>query len=290
MPCPNVVCAELSARFASHGFASRDHCSCDPFRSLAFGTISHTDQRRLAAAWFAMADTRWDSPTRIAELDIGETWSRISTRRAWFPPTDNRPESSATDEDTITQLRAIANHLGGAIRLPPVPTRPRRSPPALTAQQERALNERRSEVDDLVDGLGLGVDAGIRYPVAVLRLLGYPTKMSCAGHCQRARLVGPWVMFQAPASTRNNLDRLLTEFAAERGSRDSTLVIRIFTRDIFQVQALGHGLLPALDGEEARPRITRYRAEFTHFADWLLSTSDSSAECPHYTSEYATPV
>lgn len=34
----------------------------------------------------------------------------------------------------------------------------------------------------LVDGLGLGIDKGIRRSVAILRMLGFDTSMSCEGH------------------------------------------------------------------------------------------------------------
>ena len=63
------------------------------------------------------------------------------------------------------------------------------------------------EVDALRNPNGTPVDAGIRETVAILQLLGIPTRSSCEGHPDRG-FSAPWVVLRG--------DRIV-EFLAEHG-------------------------------------------------------------------------
>lgn len=63
----------------------------------------------------------------------------------------------------------------------------------LTKKQQWQNMEK--EVASWVDGLGLGIDPGIKNTVIVLNLLGFKTSASCEGHMDRA-LAYPWVDFE----------------------------------------------------------------------------------------------
>ncbi len=51
------------------------------------------------------------------------------------------------------------------------------------------------EIDSITDGLGLGIDPGIKTTVIVLNLLGFKTSQSCEGHIGRG-LPYPWIDFE----------------------------------------------------------------------------------------------
>lgn len=55
----------------------------------------------------------------------------------------------------------------------------------------------KKEVLRIVDGLGMGIDAGIRGTVVALRANGFPTCASCEGHVDWG-IACPWVDIQAP--------------------------------------------------------------------------------------------
>ena len=78
--------------------------------------------------------------------------------------------------------------------------------------QSRLWQEELTLVRGLRDALGMKVDPGIEEAVAALRLLGFQTTMSCAGHVDRATTGGPYIMFKSESahamyiSTREELD------------------------------------------------------------------------------------
>lgn len=62
----------------------------------------------------------------------------------------------------------------------------------LFEEKERAWKQQEQEVNQLVDGLGKRIDAGIKEGVIALRVLGFHTAASCEGHIGRG-LPGPWI-------------------------------------------------------------------------------------------------
>lgn len=54
----------------------------------------------------------------------------------------------------------------------------------------------RKEVDEIVDGLGFGIDEGIKDSVVAFMVNGFPTNASCEGHADRALPV-PWIQIKA---------------------------------------------------------------------------------------------
>ena len=53
------------------------------------------------------------------------------------------------------------------------------------------------EVDQFRDGMGKGVDPGIRETVAVLQLLSINTTASCEGHLDHG-IAAPWIDIESP--------------------------------------------------------------------------------------------
>jgi len=61
------------------------------------------------------------------------------------------------------------------------------------------------EIDSITDGLGLGIDPGIKKTVVVLNLLGFKTSQSCEGHIGRG-LPYPWIDFETENQEIANLN------------------------------------------------------------------------------------
>jgi hypothetical protein len=66
---------------------------------------------------------------------------------------------------------------------------------------ERAWQETLTAVDKITDGLGKGVDKGIRETVAILQLHGFNTTGSCEGHTDWG-LPYPWIEITATEPTQ----------------------------------------------------------------------------------------
>jgi hypothetical protein len=69
----------------------------------------------------------------------------------------------------------------------------------MTTEQQQIWHKATEDVRQLTDGLGVPVDVDIVHTVAILRLMGFHTTMSCAGHLDRFT-GGPYVMFSSPAA------------------------------------------------------------------------------------------
>lgn len=85
----------------------------------------------------------------------------------------------------------------------------------MTEGQQRQWHEALALTRQLKDGLGMPVDEGIVETVAILRLLGFTTTGSCAGHLERVT-GGPYVTFESPeaiglAAEARSLGKLATE-------------------------------------------------------------------------------
>jgi hypothetical protein len=79
-----------------------------------------------------------------------------------------------------------------------------------TEYPERVNIELKS-LDRIRDGLNLGIDKNIRLLVAVLRILGFHTTGSCAGHLERPRTKGPWVDIESPEAATEVNTKLKTK-------------------------------------------------------------------------------
>jgi hypothetical protein len=51
-------------------------------------------------------------------------------------------------------------------------------------QKDSLWSETRAELDELADGLGLPIDAGVKEAVTAFRVNGFPTGQSCEGHVE----------------------------------------------------------------------------------------------------------
>jgi len=72
---------------------------------------------------------------------------------------------------------------------------------AAESEQEMIWNDKRKEVDRIVDGLGLGIDEGIKETVTALRVYGLNTQQSCEGHMRgEGRRIAslPWITICVP--------------------------------------------------------------------------------------------
>src|SRR5579862_3856182 len=78
---------------------------------------------------------------------------------------------------------------------------------SVAAEKQVAWEAKRREIDQLIDGLGLGIDEGIKETVVAFNMLGLNTSGSCEGHLDHG-LTTPWVDIEAPG-------RPETEFIGE---------------------------------------------------------------------------
>lgn len=84
--------------------------------------------------------------------------------------------------------------------LPPQP--PDLLPPSTKEQRESNWRAMSDYVNTLTDGLGLGIDEGIKEPVVGLNLLGVNTRQSCEGHVDTGHgIAAPWIDIKAKPTT-----------------------------------------------------------------------------------------
>jgi hypothetical protein len=69
-----------------------------------------------------------------------------------------------------------------------------------------------SEMDHLQDGLGTGLDQGIKETVAVLQLLGVHTRASCEGHIDHG-IAAPWIDVESPNPVLADFRRFSIKFS-----------------------------------------------------------------------------
>jgi hypothetical protein len=75
---------------------------------------------------------------------------------------------------------------------------------AQSSDKIKCLQKMETEVDSWCDGLGLGIDPGIKKMIIVLNLLHFKTEQSCEGHINRGRAY-PWVRIIFKDSKLSNL-------------------------------------------------------------------------------------
>jgi len=88
--------------------------------------------------------------------------------------------------------------------------------------KQEAWNAKATEVDKWGDGLGLGIDVGIKETVIVLNLLGFKTAASCQGHMDRG-VPAPWIDFDLEDSEMNGMQKEFTTFLKELQKKESEL-------------------------------------------------------------------
>lgn len=74
------------------------------------------------------------------------------------------------------------------------------------------------EVDSWVDGLGLGIDEGIKHAVVVFNLAGFPTYGSCEGHLDWGCHY-PWIDFECNRFEFARLNKYLFDFNQNRKAK-----------------------------------------------------------------------
>jgi hypothetical protein len=144
--------------------------------------------------------------------------------------------------------------------------------------RQKRWKETERKVRRLADGLGLGIDPGIRQMVITLICLGFKTSASCEGHARYHGLPYPWVDIEVTNKNARRvflrLMKLLEEFYDERdGARDAHLVLRPGKTSV-RLQGVGGDILQKLPRElltySVRSRLgIRYRKEMNDFQKFL---------------------
>jgi hypothetical protein len=81
---------------------------------------------------------------------------------------------------------------------------------------EQRFESALAKLDDVADGRGMGIDAGIREPVAALLALGHGTSQSCEGHLAEKTPNGEWKTW---ATGGPYIDVFQIDLAASRDER-----------------------------------------------------------------------
>lgn len=135
-------------------------------------------------------------------------------------------------------------------------------------QEERAarLRDVRAGLEDVADGLGKGLDAGIVESVAALNAVGFETSGSCEGHAGWG-LPYPWVDVQASGEPehRTAWDRrrwqvALEELAARRGVEDLETLRHGHFDDLAPILRRLGKELPEPENEPDLPEWVEWRA------------------------------
>lgn len=140
------------------------------------------------------------------------------------------------------------------------------------------LQEVQQEVDELVDGLGRPIDAGIKKIVSVLRLIGFHTTASCEGHMDRG-LPYPWVQIN------NNVEFSLRDTAEQQAMQ--ALLSEYFQDrfwDIMYAAPMGiYGgfrlmSYPLITEDGVKDSAIRifHLYQMNQFADWLMEKYEHS--------------
>jgi hypothetical protein len=168
--------------------------------------------------------------------------------------------------------------------------------PQLKPQKVSAWEESRLTVEQITDGLGKGVDPGIKETVVALMVYGFPTTGSCEGHLEWG-LPYPWVEIGEPEPAdrqtneqhkrewvRANLrqqQRLLDLLAAFYRYRDTPfdaqLTLASSGFDEFRMQSLGANVARILEPGEQRRKLAFYQHEMAEFTTFLHERWDRSA-------------
>ncbi|MFF5363170.1 hypothetical protein ACFY4I_27890 [Streptomyces scabiei] len=167
----------------------------------------------------------------------------------------------------------------------------------MTREHKKIWDAEKRKVRRLVDGVGMPVDRHIVETVAILRLMGFKTHMSCGGHVDRAR--GPWVSFRPrqadtysskahgeddSAKTRRYW-RLVEKYNAREMQRllpylvrfyenrqvpyERQLIVQGFGRLRYDLTTLDKDLIRLVDKTQRRAHLDRQRQEFRDFTEFL---------------------
>jgi hypothetical protein len=170
----------------------------------------------------------------------------------------------------------------------------------MTREQQKIWEQEKYRVRRITDGVGMPVDRQIVETVAILRLLGIHTHMSCGGHT--ARCIGPWVSFRSPRAASYQAQayeaekegdherarrawRLVERYNAQQLHRLVQLLARFYEgRDVPHEQRLvAHGfgrlrydlscqsrdLLRVTPRDQRRGLLDQQRQEFRVFTEYL---------------------
>lgn len=163
------------------------------------------------------------------------------------------------------------------------------------SEREILWERKQEEVDKIVDGLGQGVDDGIKESVVAFVVHNFPTAASCQGHIaedgtEKRGEPYPWVDVCAPepkgwekskkkkeqwvaenSKQRQKMEELLKEFYKDRqNTNDARLSfenIGIFGR--FRIKSSGGESIKSLNLEQQRQLQEIYRKEMNDFAEFL---------------------
>lgn len=99
---------------------------------------------------------------------------------------------------------AVSNstHAGIALQSLPAPGSEKKAHSVNTTireERERQWCAKEKEIEVLTDGLGMGLDKGVKDTVVALQLNGFNTSQSCEGHIGRG-CGSPWVDIEAPGA------------------------------------------------------------------------------------------
>lgn len=86
---------------------------------------------------------------------------------------------------------------------------PQNNAEQISAEKQAALDKIKKEVEGMKDGLGLGLDEGIKDAVIYAKALGLETYQSCEGHVERDGKEWnpvPYIHFKYPGSPENSED------------------------------------------------------------------------------------
>lgn len=163
------------------------------------------------------------------------------------------------------------------------------------SEKEIAWEKKLTEVNEIADRLGKGVDEKIKEPVAAFLIHEFTTSSSCEGHMAKEGeeehgLPYPWIEVYAPEPegwqeseekkrewTIENLKQqkkmmdFLEEFYKERETPfDARLTFDAVGKyGGFRVQSFGAEMYPMLTPEERKQKLAFYRKEMEDFTKFL---------------------
>jgi len=157
-------------------------------------------------------------------------------------------------------------------------------------EKEQRWEELKQEVESITDGLGKGIDEGIKETTTALLANGFSTSQSCEGHIKETAATQPWVEIYMPEpegwkedkdkqgqwkkenlEQREKAEEAVKEFYEERqvpfDEELSFEDIGIFGG--FRVQSTGSAEMKNLSFEEQKEKLKKYKKEMDAFTEFL---------------------
>lgn len=159
-------------------------------------------------------------------------------------------------------------------------------------EKQQAWNRLEEQIENISDGLGRGIDAGIKQTVIALNANEIATSQSCSGHFNESGETdsAPWVEIYAPEPENwqadeqirerwraENLEQkakladLLKQFYSGRAANPAVdlefVDVGIFGG--FRVQSKGISMIENLPAESKLAAINEYRDEMRKFSEFL---------------------